>query len=148
MIPLFIILLSLVKKSCLVWIRREICTDQAAFTSQNQYVGGTFSLEEVLLLITNYILAWNDSLKLKHFNDGLEWCGLWWCFYQLMDSHSDGTHSLQRIHCWVSDVTLHFSKSDEETNSSTSWMAWAWGHFQQIFISQNQISTCFLQVKK
>ncbi len=28
---------------------------------------------------------------------------------------------------------LHFSKSDEESNSSTSWMAWGWGHFQQIF---------------
>ncbi len=26
-----------------------------------------------------------------------------------LDSHSDGTHSLQRIHCWVSDVMLHFS---------------------------------------
>ncbi len=28
-------------------------------------------------------------------------CGLLWCFYQLFDSHSDGTHSLQRIH-WFS----------------------------------------------
>ncbi len=26
-------------------------------------------------------------------------CGLLWFF-----SHSDGTHSLQRIHCWASDV--------------------------------------------
>ncbi len=30
-----LILLSPVKKSHLVWIRREICTDQALFTSQN-----------------------------------------------------------------------------------------------------------------
>ncbi len=29
---------------------------------------------------------------------------------------------------------LHFSKSDEETNSSTSWMIWKWAHFQSIFI--------------
>ncbi len=34
----------------------------------------------------------------------------------LSDSHSDGTHSLQRIHCWDTDAMLHFSKSDEETN--------------------------------
>ncbi len=27
-----------------------------------------------------------------------------------LDSHSDGTHSLQRIHLWASDVMLHFSK--------------------------------------
>ncbi len=60
----------------------------------------------------------------------LHWSGLLWCFYQLLDSHSDGTHSLQRIYWSVSDVMLNFSKSDEETNSSTSWMAWA--HFQQL----------------
>ncbi len=28
-----------------------------------------------------------------------------------LGSHSDGTHSLQRIHCWASDVRLNFSKS-------------------------------------
>ncbi len=40
--------------------------------------------------------------------------------------HSDGTHSLQRIHWRASDGMIHFSKSDEETNSSTFWMAWGW----------------------
>ncbi len=43
-------------------------------------------------------------------------------FYQCLDSRSDGTHSLQSIHCWDTDAETHFSKSDEETNSSTSWM--------------------------
>ncbi len=51
---------------------------------------------------------------------GVLWvtCGLLWCFYQLLDSHSDGTHSLWRIHWWTSDVMLHFLKfcSDEEIN--------------------------------
>ncbi len=28
------------KQSCLVWIRREICTNQAVFTSQNHFVAG------------------------------------------------------------------------------------------------------------
>ncbi len=51
-----------------------------------------------------------------------------------LDSHSDGTHSLQMIHWWASDIMLHFSKSDEETNSSTSWMAWGWVHFQPILV--------------
>ncbi len=63
-------------------------------------------------------------------SDGLERCGLLvdYCdaFISCLDSHSDGTHSLQRIYCWVSDLMLHFSKSDEETNSSTSCMAWEW----------------------
>ncbi len=76
----------------------------------------TFSLEEVLL----WIMARSDNLKLKHLNDGfvsykhsfcllkmlidgLESCGLLvdYCdvFISCLDSHSDGTHSLQRIHC-------------------------------------------------
>ncbi len=53
-------------------------------------------------------------------------------FISCLDSHSDGTHSLQRIHCWASEGMLHFSKSDKETNSSC--MNWGWVHFQQIVI--------------
>ncbi len=38
----------------------------------------------------------------KTLTDGLEWCGLLvdYCdvFISCLDSHSDGTHSLQRIH--------------------------------------------------
>ncbi len=44
----------------------------------------------------------------------------------LSDSHSDGTHSLQSIHCWDTDAVMHFYKPDEETNSSWSWMTWVW----------------------
>ncbi len=47
--------------------------------------------------------------------------GLWIIVMFLSDSHSDGTHSLQSIHCWDTDAMLHFSKSDE-----TSWMTWGW----------------------
>ncbi len=70
------------------------------------------------------ILARSNRMKLKHLNDGfvsykhaafgfsrcltdgLEWCGLLvdYCdvFISCLDSHSDGTHSLQRIHCYIS----------------------------------------------
>ncbi len=72
---------------------------------------------------------------LKMLTDGLEWCGLLvdYCdvFIRCLDSHYDGTHSLQSIHCWNSDAMLHFSKSDEETNSSTSWLTWDWRCFQR-----------------
>ncbi len=44
---------------------------------------------------------------------GLAWCRLLveYCdvFISCLDSHSDGTHSLQRTHWWASDVMLHFS---------------------------------------
>ncbi len=62
----------------------------------------------------------------------LDYCDV---FISCLYSHSDGTHSLQSIHWRASDVMLNFSKSDEETNSSTSWMDWGWGHFQLIIIS-------------
>ncbi len=41
-------------------------------------------------------------------------------FISCLDSHSDGTHSVQRIHWRASDVKLRF---DEETSSTTSCMA-------------------------
>ncbi len=46
---------------------------------------------------------------------------------------SDGTHSLQMIHWWASDVTLNFSNwSNEQPSLSTSGMLWGGVHFQQI----------------
>ncbi len=47
----------------------------------------------------------------------------WWAGFIIvmfliscLDSHSDGTHSLQSIHCWDSDEMIYFSKPEEETN--------------------------------
>ncbi len=88
-----------------------------------------------------HILVRSDGLMWKLLNDGFVWMQFlasqdinWWTgevwiivcivFIICLDSHSDGTHSLQSIHWWASDAMLHFSKSDEETNSSTSWMTW------------------------
>ncbi len=71
-------------------------------------------------------LSRSDSLKIKSLNDvfslklasflfmtlidGLKSCGLLWCL-SVVWTHSDGTHSLQRMHRWAGDVILHFSKS-------------------------------------
>ncbi len=43
----------------------------------------------------------------------IDWSGVDYCdvFISCLNSHSDGTHSLQRIHWWASDVMLNFSKS-------------------------------------
>ncbi len=67
------------------------------------------------------------------------WMELMWIimFYEFLDSHSDGTHSLQIIYWWVSNVMLNFSKSVPMKNKKKyikSWMAWGWVHFQQFFI--------------
>ncbi len=90
---------------------------------------------------------------LQMLTDGLEWCGLLvdYCdvFISCLDSHSDGTHSLQSIHCWDTDAETHFSKSDEETNSSWSWIDWGWAQMQQMFIfwvnyAFNCVFICFV----
>ncbi len=65
------------------------------------------------------------------FIDGLEWIIV--MLLSAVWSHSDGTHSLQRIHWWASDVVQIFSKSVlMNKNSSISWMAWGQVHFQKI----------------
>ncbi len=55
-------------------------------------------------------------------------------FISCLDSHSDGTHSLQRIHLWASDVLTHFSKSvlmKKQTHLHFGFRAWGWVHFSQ-----------------
>ncbi len=46
----------------------------------------------------------------------MDWSGVYYCdvFISCLDSHSDGTHSLQSIHWWTSDAILHFSMCFDE----------------------------------
>ncbi len=58
-------------------------------------------------------------------------------FISCLDSHSDGTHSLLRIHWWASHLMLNFSKLfpwDELISSRMSWVTWGLVKFQQIII--------------
>ncbi len=70
--------------------------------------------------------------------DGLEsFCGLLWCFYQLFGlsfwRHPFTAEDvLMNMRC---NATFLQISSDKESNSSSSWMAWGWVYFQQIFIS-------------
>ncbi len=54
----------------------------------------------------------------------LEWCGLLWCFISCLDSHYDGTHSLQRINWWARYVMLHFSKSVLMKKQTHLYLRW------------------------
>ncbi len=109
-------------QSVLVWIRSKICTDQAPFTRQNsskQICGWILMWETTADGLFHwrkhyYGLCCFSFCLLQMLTDGLEWCGLLvdYCdvFISCLDSHSDGTHSLQSIHCWASDAMTHFSK--------------------------------------
>ncbi len=64
----------------------------------------------------------------KTLSDGLESCGLHedFCdvFINCLDSHADGTHSLQRIHWWASDAMLNLIKfvlMNEQTYLYLEW---------------------------
>ncbi len=50
-------------------------------------------------------------------------------FISCLDSHSDGTHSLQRIHWLVSDVMLHFSKSVPVKKQTHPHLVWPEGEY-------------------
>ncbi len=55
----------------------------------------------------------------------MDYCDVFIC----LDSHSDGTHSLQRIHWWVSDVMLHFSKSVLMKKQTHLHLRWPEGEY-------------------
>ncbi len=133
---------QLVSRDCKTWIgcvwqgRHTKCAGQGCLQDrfENHWIMDLyFNRKRWFKVKTSYwwicLLQTHSFCLLKMLTDGLEWCGLLvdYCdvFISCLDSHSDGTHSLQRIHCWTSDVMLHFSKSDEETNSSTSWITFS-----------------------
>ncbi len=77
---------------------------------------GLKAMVEIENALMMYLFVTNTQLFTSHdVNWWLEWCGLLvdYCdvLISCLDAHSDGTHSLQRIHCWANDVMLHFSKS-------------------------------------
>ncbi len=53
------------------------------------------------LFITKCIFSLHKTII-----NGLEWCGLIVMFLSTVWAHSDGTHSLQRIHWWTSNVNV------------------------------------------
>ncbi len=111
------------------WKNYHLNQDRNIHRSNTIYKLSFFTGGSVIMDYGLIFWSKSNSLKLKSLNsglfltnmqlftsqditDGLEWCGLLWFFISCLDTHSDGTHSLQRIHWWcnVTDVMLHFSK--------------------------------------
>ncbi len=83
----------------------------------------------------------------KTLNEGLELCGLLVdncdVFISCLDSHSDGTHSLQRIHWWANYVMLNFSKSIMKNKQTNLHLGWPEGEYaaQKITLIRSLITT-------
>ncbi len=90
--------LSLVLDMC-IFLSRFRLYDY--FTGESRTQDLYFSLKQWFGV--TYVLIDSFFLQTQLFT-GVRSCGF------LLD-YSDGTHSLQRIHCWASDVMLHLSKS-------------------------------------
>ncbi len=95
---------------------------------QNFHFGVEYHFKQICFLQTSSF--WLRKTFIAGLELLMDYCDV---FFSCLDPHSDGTHSLQRIHWWASDAMLHFSRFDEEINTSTSWIAWGWAHIQQIF---------------
>ncbi len=94
-------------------------------------------------IVDYWYFSWKQLFEDKIWS-GVDYCDV---FISCLDSHSDGTHSLQSIHWWVSDVMLQFSKSVPRTNKLFEWNVplTCLDEFKAcIFITQNCFSSTLL----
>ncbi len=162
---------------CSLTSKSNILFFRAVFTCKRCLICADFSLIQIRPLfhwgesnIMGIILAGTNGLRvLKHLNDGFvsykqnSFCllkmltdglvcvdYLWiivMFLFSCLDSHSDGTHSLQRIHWWATVMNCYISpKSDEETwpegEKYIQWMFLFWVNY-----SFNMHSCIVLAVK-
>ncbi len=95
-------------------------TEDRLFYWRKRYYGlwtRTLAISKGLKLKTSWWICFSWTRSFWLYNTLIDWLMDWsgvdYCdiFISCLDSHSDGTHSLQRIHCWTSDGMLNFSKS-------------------------------------
>ncbi len=111
--------------SHLVWIKREICTNQAP-ASEN-------SLKEFSTnMLVDFDVRGQQGMDFFHWRKRYYrlWIGLYLELSFWRHPFTAGDPLVSKLY---NTVFLRIY-SNEETKSSTSWMAWGWVHFQQIFI--------------
>ncbi len=123
---------SISSKEICWWILKWETTGDGLLHWRKGYYGFTLKTSWWICSLQTYCFS------LQMIIDGLEWCGLlvYYCdvFISCLNSHSDGIHSLQRIHWWASNAEFLQICSDKETNSSISWTARWWTNIQHIFM--------------
>ncbi len=78
--------------------------DLCIFYSWFRWGDKRFEVKNVLMM--DLLLTYMQLFTSQDIICGLDSCGLH--MISCSDSHSDGTHSLQRIHWWANDVMLNF----------------------------------------
>ncbi len=137
--------------NCRFWLKYESSNYNIAFSSEKVILSESgeyaqikhcLQVKTVLNKICWWILMWEDNRGWTFSLEEELWIMGLYFGQRCLDSHSDGTHSQQRINWWASDAMLNFSKiySHEETNPSTSWMTSGLVNPQQIFIFGSTIA--------
>jgi len=114
------------------------------FTGESNIWDRGFGFEVKNVIMADLFLTNTQVLTSKTITDGLEWCGLLVMFFiSYLDAHSDGTHSLQRIHWWARNVMLNFQNLFRWKNkSSTSWLAkWMTLWWSDDYLTEHPITT-------
>ncbi len=78
------------KKKAILWIDDSYFSRKQLFKVKNTLMKDLF--------FTNTHLFISQTINW--------WTGVVWFFINCLDSHVDGTHSLQRIHCWAKSPNL------------------------------------------
>ncbi len=105
--------LSLIKIQPHIWFELFCLVNAADFSPDSDQ--NTVSLEEELWFIWVKNVLMLGLFQFLSSPDVNWWTGVLWCFYQTLILTAP-------IHCRASIAETHFSKPDEETNSSTSQM--------------------------
>ncbi len=98
----------------LSWFRQNWCfsLEKAILWIMNSYLSRKQWFEDNNVLMMDLYITKTDNFWL-HKLDLMDCSCVDYCdvFISCLNTHSDGTHSLQWIHWWASDGMLHLSKS-------------------------------------
>ncbi len=130
------------KVSCLNHLQVKTVQNRVDLDVKGQRWIDFFSGGNAIMDYGLILKAKSDALKLKLLNDGfvllhfrcdVNSCGLLveYCdvFISCLDSHSDGTHSLQRIHWWANDALIFFSKCVQTKKQTHLHLRWPEGEY-------------------
>ncbi len=106
---------------------------------QNEFVNCAWSVHISLLSLIRYIFLLEKAILYRGHNFffflntfKMEYSFLWMIiliFVSAVWTHSDGTHSLQRMHCWASNLMLYFSKSVLMKKQTHLHLGWREGEY-------------------
>ncbi len=117
-------------KRCLICVYFSSDSDKTTFFywTKQHYL----QRNHILKLISSQQFIGNTAFHFTR-HELMDCSGVYYLWI-VLDSHSGGTHWLQRIHCWASHVMLHFSKPVLMKKQTHLHLGWLEVTVQKMFI--------------